>query len=315
MAASTRPHPEQQLTPPTDTRRPGRRRLAVAILAALAAGAVLAAAFVVLNGRDGGWDTVWTDDFDGSEGSAPSARTWITDLGTQYPGGAAAWGTGEMQSYTADRRNVALDGEGNLRITPTKDASGAWKSARLETRRDDFQPEDGGTLRAEARIRIPDGGQGYWSAFWMLGAPFRPSHTDWPGAGEIDILEHIGSEPRTVHGTFHCGVWGGGPCKETTGLGAGVEAPEPYHQDFHTYAVEWDRSTATEEIRWYVDTKLYHTVRATDVDEATWKRATDHGFFVLLNVAVGGGWPGPPDATTRPGRSMLVDHVSVLSRT
>lgn len=262
--------------------------------------------------RRDGWETVWSDGFDGAAGRPPSAANWVIDLGTQYPGGAPQWGTGEVQTYSADPGNVALDGRGRLRITPTRDASGAWRSARLETRRADFRPPDGGRLRVTGRIRFPAGGPGYWSAFWMLGAPFRPDHTDWPGAGEVDVAENLGSEPSTVHGTLHCGVFDGGPCKETTGLGAQrVASNAPYTAGFHTYGIVWDRSTPVEELRWYVDGHRYHTVRSTEIDPVTWERATGHGFFILLNVAVGGNWPGPPTAATVPGASMLVDHVTV----
>lgn len=82
----------------------------------------------------------------------------------------------------------------------------------------------------------------------------------------------------------------------------------------HAYSVQWDRSAAIEEIRWYVDGHEYHVVRASDVDSATWASATRHGFFLLLDVAIGGSWPGAPDASTRPGSSMLVDSVSVSER-
>ena len=311
MTSTTRPV-GQPPPAPTGPARNRRRTVGIAVVAAAVVAALLAVALVVLQGRQ--WQEVWTEDFDGPRDAAPSARTWTLATGTGYPGGAPQWGTGEIQTYTSDRENVGLDGDGNLRITPTRDASGAWRSARLETRRADFEPPADGTLRVQARIRTPDGGQGYWAAFWMLGAPFRPAHTDWPGAGEIDILENVAKEPSTVYGTLHCGVWDGGPCRETTGLGGSRDMGAPLSDDFHTYGIEWDRSQPTEEMRWYVDGDLFHTVRATEVDAATWARATDHGFFVLLNVAIGGGWPGPPDASTRPGASMLVDQVSVSRR-
>jgi hypothetical protein len=271
-------------------------------------------AYAVL--RRSSWQTVWSDDFSGAAGSAPSSASWLYDTGTGYPGGAPQWGTGEVQSYTADRAEIALDGDGHLRITPTRDNAGAWRSARIESRRQDFQPPPGGILAVEARIKIPDGGQGYWPAFWMLGEGFRGDTTAWPGIGEIDILENIGREPNIVHGTLHCGVAPGGPCQENTGLGGAYTSPDgtALSTAFHTYSVQWDRSAAIEKIRWYVDGHQYHVVRASDVDSVTWTRATGHGFFLLLNVAIGGSWPGPPDASTRPGSSMLVDSVSVSER-
>jgi beta-glucanase (GH16 family) len=221
-----------------------------------------------------------------------------------------------VQTYTGAPAEIALDGDGHLRITPTLDGAGAWRSARIESHRQDFRPPPGGILAVAATIKLPDGGQGYWPAFWMLGEGFRGDYRAWPGVGEIDVMENIGREPAAVHGTLHCGVAPGGPCRENTGLGAAYSGPDgtALSAGFHTYSVQWDRSTRVEEIRWYVDGHQYHVVRASDVDPATWARATGHGFFLLLNVAIGGSWPGPPDASTRSGASMLVDDVSVAVR-
>jgi beta-glucanase (GH16 family) len=259
------------------------------------------------------WDVVWSDDFDGASGSAPSAQNWILSTGTSYPGGAPQWGTGEIQTYTRDSENVRLDGEGNLVITATRDAAGAWRSARLESARSDFQPPPGGALEVSARLKLPNGGRGYWGAFWMLGKDFRGDYTNWPGVGEIDIMEYIGRQPSSVFGTLHCGTAPGGPCGEPNGIGGGHTQPDgsALSDAFHTFSIQWDRSGSTEQIRWYLDGERFFTVNADDVDAATWKQATDHGFFVLLNLAIGGGWPGPPDDSTRPGASMIVDRVWV----
>jgi beta-glucanase (GH16 family) len=301
-------------TAAADRTRRRRRRVLAATAAVVVAVVFASLAYAVF--RRATWQTVWSEDFTGAAGTAPSSASWRYDTGTGYPGGAPQWGTGEVQSYTADRAEIALDGEGHLRITPTRDEAGAWRSARIESRRQDFRPPAGGTLAVEAKIKISDGGQGYWPAFWMLGEGFRDDPTAWPGIGEIDILENIGREPGIIHGTLHCGVAPGGPCQENTGLGGAYTSPDgtPMSARFHTYSVQWDRSAAIEEIRWYVDGHQYHVVRASDVDAATWARATGHGFFLLLNVAIGGSWPGLPDASTRPGSSMLVDSVSVSQR-
>ncbi len=317
-----RQHPQQTQQPPGQhPGRPTSRRLlghrpSRGVVALLTAGLLVVVLVTIglLTHRGEGWRTVWSDSFTGRAGSPPSAANWLTDTGTSYPGGAPHWGTAEIETFTADPANAALDGHGNLRITPLRDPSGAWTSARLETRRADFRPPPGGLLKVEARIKVPAGGPGYWSAFWMLGAPFRPAHTDWPGAGEIDVMENLGSEPGTVYGTLHCGVFGGGPCRENRGLGGSRVTRAPYSAGFHTYSVVWDRSQPVAQLRWFVDGQLFHTVRASDVDPSTWQRATGHGFFLLLNVAVGGTWPGPPDATTVSGASMLVDQVTVSRR-
>jgi beta-glucanase (GH16 family) len=299
----------KQLTAPTW--RAGRR---------FAAGAVILAAVLLLAGyaiytatKDRGTNVVWNDNFAGAAGTAPAADNWLFTTGTSYPGGAAQFGTGEIQTYTDDPANVSLDGDGHLVITATRDAGGAWRSARIETRRTDFEPATGGTLEIAARIKVPSPSQGYWPAFWMLGDGFRGNYVNWPSVGEIDIMENTGRQPTLVYATLHCGVTPGGPCRENDGLSGRYTLPDGQvlAADFHTYSIQWDRSRPQEEIRWYVDGQHFHTVRSGDVDTATWAAATDHGFFLLLNLAIGGALPGPPDASTTPGGSMVVDFVSV----
>lgn len=295
-------------------RGPRAARFAIALVVLVA---LIAGGYVLWNragSGDDGWKTVWHESFDGDEGALPSRSDWLLDTGTSYPGGAQQWGTGEIQTYTADPANVSLDGDGHLRITATRDDAGGWRSARLETSRTDFQAERGETLKAEARIQVPDGGQGYWAAFWMLGEEFRGNFTNWPGVGEIDVMEFKGGAPADVYGTFHCGTAPGGPCNENNGIGGHTSAPEALPGGFHTYGVEWDRTKTPEEIRWYLDGRPYFTVRQSQVDDATWAKATDHGFFILLNLAIGGAFGGPPDDSTRPGASMVVDDVTVSRR-
>ena len=263
--------------------------------------------------KDRGTNVVWSDNFAGPSGSAPAKGKWLLTTGTSYPGGAPQFGTGEIQTYTDDPANVGLDGDGHLVITATRDAGGAWRSARVETRRTDFQPAAGGTLEVSARIKVPAPSQGYWPAFWMLGEGFRGNYVNWPGIGEIDIMENIGRQPGLVYATLHCGTAPGGPCRENDGIGARYSLPDgqPLSAAFHTYSIQWDRSTPREEIRWYVDGQQFHTVHADDVDATTWANATGHGFFILLNLAIGGALPGGPDATTTSGGSMVVDEVTV----
>ncbi|MFF5104149.1 glycoside hydrolase family 16 protein [Streptomyces sp. NPDC000134] len=306
-------------------RRPLRRALAAAVGAlglALAAGTVAApTATASAPTPPSGWTRVFLDDFDGSAGSGVNTANWQYATGTSYPGGAANWGTGEVETMTSSTNNVALDGNGNLRITPRRDASGNWTSGRIETNRTDFQPPAGGKLGVEARIQMPDvtgaAAKGYWPAFWMLGAPFRGNYWNWPGVGELDIMENV-QGLNTVWATMHCGTNPGGPCNETTGIGGSTACPGSTCQSgFHTYRMEWDRSTSPEQIRFYVDGVNYHTVRADQMDAATWSNATDHGFFIILNVAMGGGFPGAfgggPDSGTVPGHPMVVDYVQVAT--
>jgi beta-glucanase (GH16 family) len=306
-------------------RRPLRRALAAAVgaltHAAAAATVTAPSATAAAPPPPSGWTQVFVDDFDGAAGSGVDTADWRYATGTGYPGGPANWGTGEIETMTSSPDNVSLDGSGNLRITPRRDAAGRWTSGRIETNRTDFQPPANGKLRVEARIQVPNvtgaAAKGYWPAFWMLGAPYRGNYWNWPAVGELDIMENT-QGLNTVWATMHCGTSPGGPCNETSGIGGSTACPGTTCQaGFHTYRMEWDRSTSVEEIRFYVDGTNYHTVRENQVDATTWSNATDHGFFVILNVAMGGGFPdafgGGPDAGTVPGHSMLVDYVQVLS--
>ena len=122
----------------------------------------------------------------------------------------------------------------------------------------------------------------------MLGSAFRGVYTNWPGIGEIDILEDINGQSN-VFGTLHCGTSPGGPCNETSGIGSGAHGCSGCQTGYHTYAVEIDRSISPEQIRWYLDGANYFTVNSNQVPAATWANAVDHGFFVILDLAIGGG--------------------------
>ncbi|MEU6604285.1 glycoside hydrolase family 16 protein [Streptomyces shenzhenensis] len=314
------------MSEPSGTHRRGPlRRALVAVLGTLVLTAAAATAATLPANASAptppsGWTQVFLDDFNGAAGSGVSTSDWQYATGTSYPGGAANWGTGEVETMTSSTNNVALDGNGNLLITPRRDAAGNWTSGRIETNRTDFQPPAGGKLRVESRIQLPnvtgDAAKGYWPAFWMLGAPFRGNYWNWPSVGELDIMENV-QGLNTTWATIHCGTNPGGPCNETTGIGGSTSCTGTTCQaGFHTYRMEWDRSTSPEEIRYYLDGVNFHTVRANQVDATTWSNATDHGFFIILNVAMGGGFPGAfgggPDGGTDPNHPMVVDYVQVL---
>lgn len=159
--------------------------------------------------------------------------------------------------------------------------------------------------------------EGYWPAFWALGAPYRGNYQNWPSVGELDIMENVQGMNR-VWATMHCGTNPGGPCNETTGIGNSVACPGSTCQSaFHTYTMEWDRSVSPETIRFLVDGTQFHSVNASQVDATTWANATGHGFFLILNVAMGGAFPdafgGGLDSGTQSGVPMTVDYVQVLS--
>jgi beta-glucanase (GH16 family) len=228
------------------------------------------------------------DEFDGPAGSAPNPGIWRYDLG------GGGWGNGELEVYTDSRRNSALDGNGNLVITARREADGSYTSARL-TSQGTYTAQYG---RIEARIRIPRG-QGIWPAFWMLGADLP--QVGWPACGEIDVMENIGREPGSVHGTVHGpGYSGAEGISGTATLPSGAFA-----DDFHVYGVDWRPGS----ISWTVDGAVYRTVTPADLGGDRW--VFDKPFFVILNLAVGGGWPGSPDSSTRFPQQMTVDWLRV----
>jgi beta-glucanase (GH16 family) len=263
------------------------------------------------------WNLIFNDEFSG-EGAVDTSK-WMYDIGTGYPGGPANWGTGEIEVMTDSLDNVFQSGGVlNLRMLHSgEDPLTGWTSGRIETVRTDFQPPVGGALAVEASIQLPDptgeAAKGYWPAFWMVGAPFRGNYQNWPGVGEIDIMENINGYNQWW-GTFHCGTNPGGPCNEPSGKGDNVAGFTPALQSaFHTYRLELDRSVSPQQLRWYVDGVRRFTLLSNQVDETTWNDATNHGFIVLLNLSIGGGWAGNPTVDTASGGTMLVDYVRVYA--
>jgi beta-glucanase (GH16 family) len=242
------------------------------------------------------WNLIWSDEFEGEAGTPINPENWTCEVGGQ------GWGNQEHEYYTPRVENVSLNGEGSLAITAIQETlpgSRCWygtcqyTSARCITQ-DKVEFTYG---RVEARIKVPFG-QGIWPAFWMLGANFR--EVGWPNSGEIDIMEHIGKEPYNIYGTVHGPSYSGG-----SGIGGSITLPEPVSDDFHVFAIDWDPDA----IRWYVDGELYHKFTPDDLGNRRW--VFDHDFFLLLNVAVGGLWPGYPDETTTFPQVMEVDYVRV----
>ncbi|KAB1928428.1 family 16 glycosylhydrolase [Micromonospora noduli] len=239
----------------------------------------------------------WQDEFNSPAGTPVDQNKWRFDIG------GGGWGNNERQYYTNSTSNAVHDGQGNLVITARRDNPANYQchygrceytSARLLTAATFTQTYG----RFEARIKIPRG-QGIWPAFWMLG-----TGGGWPDAGEIDVMENIGREPNTVYGTVHGpGYSGGGGITGSRTLGA------PLADTFHTYRVDWEPNVIT----WYVDGVQYHRVDPARLGGNRW--VFDHPFFMILNVAVGGNWPGYPDGSTQFPQQMLVDYVRVSSYT
>jgi len=219
--------------------------------------------------------------------------------------GGDGWGNRELEYYTNRPQNVYQQ-DGNLvikvlreRYTGVNGVTREYTSGRLKTH-GKFSQAYG---RFEARIKIPHG-QGIWPAFWMLGDDIEKQ--GWPACGEIDVMENIGKEPALVHGTIHGPGYSG-----AAGIGSPYSLADKKNlaDDFHLYAVEWEPNA----IRFYVDKDLYATRTPADLPKGS-KWVYDHPFFLLLNVAVGGDWPGNPDATSVFPQTMLVDYVRVYRR-
>jgi len=240
---------------------------------------------------------VWSDEFDAAQ---LDPETWYFETGDGSQYGIPGWGNNELQWYLPD--NASVD-NGILTITAHREqVSGRqFSSARINTR-DRIAVRYG---RIEARIRLP-GGQGLWPAFWLL--PQDDVYGGWAASGEIDVMEAVnlgGTGGNSVHGTIHYGAeW---PGNQFTGNEYVVATDAT--TDFHEYALEWDPT----EMRWYVDGILYATQNSWSTTGASFPAPFDQPFYILLNVAVGGNWPGGPSANTVFPVTMDVDYVRVYS--
>jgi beta-glucanase (GH16 family) len=299
------------------TRRPRSAALALLAVAALLLPLTQAASAGAAPPPPSGFTQTWADDFNGA------ANTGVPSSLYKYDVGQGIFGTGEIETMTNSTANVFYDGGGHLLIRALhsgSDPRAGWTSGRIETQSASFGAAPGGVVRVESVIQQPNvstaNGAGYWPAFWMLGNGLRNGGT-WPGIGEVDIMEDINGRSSTF-GTLHCGVSPGGPCNESTGIGSGERACSGCQTGFHSYAVEIDRSTSPERIRWYLDGNNFFTILATQVDATTWANAVDHPFFIIYDLAIGGGFPdafgGGPNAATVSGGTMVIDSVAVYNK-
>lgn len=245
----------------------------------------------------------FSDEFNGPANSPVDSTKWTLETG------GWGWGNQELEYYNNTTANAYQNGSGSLVIKAVKldppltltcwYGPCEYTSARMITK----QKFEGKYGRIEARIKIPRG-QGIWPAFWMLGNDIDTA--GWPACGEIDIMENIGREPGIVHGTIHGPGYSGG-----NGIGGQFTLPVggAFADDFHVYAIEWSATKIT----WYVDGFAYRTTTTSNIPGGT-QWVFDHPFFIILNVAVGGGWPGNPDGTTVFPQEMRVDYVRVEHR-
>ncbi|GAA3234513.1 discoidin domain-containing protein [Actinocorallia longicatena] len=245
---------------------------------------------------------VFSDEFGAGAGTKPDAAKWKADPGTGQ--------NGELQYYT-DNANASTDGQGNLVIEARKQATpGAscptdpltgsgtcqYTSGRINTSTT-FSTTYG---KVEARIKIP-AGAGLWPAFWMLGADFLTGRP-WPYSGEIDIMEILGKEPNKLYSTLHAPAYNG-----AGGHGGTLLGPGSYADAFHTYAVEWNSTS----MRFTMDAQTVVNIDRDALEATRGPWVFDHPFYIILNLAVGGDFPGPPATSTPFPARMLVDYVRV----
>jgi len=250
------------------------------------------------DGPKGTMRETFRDEFDGAMGSAPNPLYW-RPLEKEMN-----WND-EMQHYTAERKNSYLDGAGHLVIEGHKESylkpdgtfsSQPYTSARLET----VGLVEQAYGRFEARVWLPKG-TGLWPAFWILGNDY--STVDWPECGEIDILELAGSEDNKIHGTMHGPGYSG-----AAGLSRSFDLETGSFADgFHTFAIEW----APDGMRWLVDGQPYHSRTPDGMDYVGKRWVFDHPMYIILNLAIGGIYDGPPDESTVFPARMVIDYVSV----
>jgi len=266
---------------------------------------------------------IWQDEFAQPVGSGPDPSKWTHDLGDH------GWGNAELQCYTDSRENafVVADAEATdgraLVIRALRDSEGRYTSARIKTQ-GKFAAKFG---RIEARLKLPKG-QSVWAAFWTLGATI--GECGWPECGEIDIMELLGHEPDKVYGTIHGPGHSGGDNQTTahyrigkrdTDGSVGGDLPRGDWQNsarrgvaetdfstgYHVFAVEWQPGR----IEWFVDGERYHSLTPADLPEGARWVFDDTPQFILLNLAVGGHWPGYPDDTTEFPQDYRIDYVRV----
>ncbi|KAG5977243.1 hypothetical protein E4U55_006958 [Claviceps digitariae] len=273
-------------------------------------GIVLALAAAVEAGAPNypGFRLHWQDNFAGPKGSSPNGGKWNLISGFLNV-------NGELQTYSPSTRNVQLSGGNSVQIAPWRDGHTVkgWTSGRMESKYV-FTPVPGGITRVEASLRFGSnsaaGRQGYWPAFWMLGDSLRHGGS-WPRCGEIDIMEQLNGQ-MTGHGTVHCQQYPGGICNEPSGLGTPVNFGS---NTFHTWRVEFDRRSndwKQQSLTWFIDGRQYQRIAGSRIGDAgVWATLCQSPMYFILNMAVGGRWPGYPTGATQDGFGSMMEVAYV----
>jgi beta-glucanase (GH16 family) len=230
---------------------------------------------------------VFTDEFD-YDGS-PAASNW------NFETGAGGWGNNELQNYTSSRENSYVS-NGTLKIHAKKSPTGVWTSARMVTAGKATWKYG----RFEIKAKLPTG-KGTWPAIWMM--PQNSTYGGWPNSGEIDIMEHVGYDLGTVHGTIHTEAYNH---KIGTQRGGSVYVGDA-HTEFHVYSIEW----TPDKITWYVDDEEYYSFRNLNLTYKEWP--FDKPFFIIMNIAIGGDWGGAQGIDENLTEAVMeVDYVRVF---
>lgn len=241
-----------------------------------------------------GYSLAWSDEF---SGPSLNSSFWSYDVGDGCPN-LCGWGNNELQYYTSSADNLFFQ-DGKMIIEAKKQSfSGKnYTSARIKT----AGKKTVKFGRIDFRAKLPKG-KGIWPAFWML--PQNSVYGGWPRSGELDIMEMVGHEPNKVHGTLHFG-----PGPGSVQITRSYTLPAGNFADaFHVFSIEWEPDV----IRWYVDGNLFSTAEKAAFGNNNYPFNED--FYFLINLAVGGNWPGNPDATTQFPQWLIVDYVRVYQR-
>ncbi len=247
-------------------------------------------------GQIDGWTLVWQDEFDAAK---IDLSKWTHEVNAQ--GG----GNNELQYYTDRPENSYLE-DGSLVIEARKEqytdpeGTRSYTSARMVSR----GKGDWKYGRFDIRAKLPYG-KGLWPAIWMM--PSESVYGGWAASGEIDIMEMLGHETNKVYGTLHYG----GTWPDNVHTGTDYVLPSgDFVNSFHVFSLQWEPG----EIRWYVDGIQYQTQKEWHTKNGIFPAPFDQDFFMILNVAVGGNWPGDPDHTTLFPQRMFVDYVRVYKK-
>jgi beta-glucanase (GH16 family) len=256
---------------------------------------IMAGLVLIVNGLAGqNWQLVWSDEFDGD---TLDLTKWSYQIGTGSEYGLERWGNNELEYYKEENVSVA---DGLMTITAKREniESSQFTSGRIRT----IDLGDWTYGRFEFRAKMPEG-QGLWAAIWML--PTDNEYGGWAASGEIDIMEYLGSDTTKVYGTIHYG--GQWPDNKSTGTSY-IDSDTAFNQDFHIFALEWEEG----KLRWYVDGERYQRLTSGWYSSsAAFPAPFNKRFHILINLAVGGNWPGSPDLTTTFPQEMVIDYVRV----